>query len=176
MKKVGNNISEKVGRGLSLLDSAWRGRLRVGVIDFFSFLIQKSIYQLIMIFLTALRCVSYTFLLRVLSRTHARRHFCKMEFTRVVDMLKIMTEKDGAGNPIPFSITFVTCDMRQNTGGKKITLKSAILPGYSTKINSKKNPNHYSNYTRNILAEGGDRPIKIHALLVTEFNGTGIIL
>ena len=75
------------------------------------------------------------------------------------------------GHRIPFSITFVTCDIKCDEGGLKIYLLEAILVGSSRSKSRIKNPNHYEKYTRNIRAVGGDRLIKIHPLLTTEFNG-----
>lgn len=75
------------------------------------------------------------------------------------------------GQPIPFSISFVTCDLKKDEGGNKIRLSEAVLVGGSNSKSRTKNPNHFENYTRNIRAVNGDRLIKTHALLVTEFNG-----
>ena len=95
---------------------------------------------------------------------------------RVRDMLSQMLMKTTDGVFVPFSVTFVTCDVKRGTGGKKITIDSAILEG-GPKSNSKlRNPNHYRNYTRNIRATTGDKTIKVHALLITRFNGAKIIL
>lgn len=86
-------------------------------------------------------------------------------------MLKTMEIRGDDGQVIPFSITFVTCDLKRDEGGNKITLPEAILVGGVNSGSVAKNPNHYDNYTRNIRAANGDRLIKIHPLLVTEFNG-----
>lgn len=71
---------------------------------------------------------------------------------------------------IPFSITFVTLNEKNGTGGDKITLKEAVFVGGPSKRPKVRNPNHFENYTRNIRAVNGDRIIKIHPLLVTRFN------
>lgn len=94
-----------------------------------------------------------------------------MEIIQVSDMLKTMEMRGQDRERIPFELTFVTCDMKKNTGGEKITLKEAVLMGGSSSKGESRNPNHYSNYTRNIKALKGDRIIKIHPLLVTRFNG-----
>ena len=82
-----------------------------------------------------------------------------------------MEMRGDDGCLIPFSITFVTCDLKKDDGGNKITLPEAILVGGACSTSKAKNPQHYDNYTRNIRAAGGDRLIKIHPLLVTQFNG-----
>ena len=86
-------------------------------------------------------------------------------------MLKTMAMRGDDGQRIPFSITFVTCDLKKDEGGNKIHLSEAVLVGGSNSASRSKNPNHYENYTRNIRTVAGDRLIKIHPLLVTEFNG-----
>lgn len=91
-------------------------------------------------------------------------------------MLNTMNEWESSGNRVPFSITFVTCNQKQGTGGEKITIDQAVLVGNSTSKSNKKNPNHYENYTRNIRALEGDRMMKVHVLLITRFNGQSIIL
>lgn len=77
-------------------------------------------------------------------------------------------------DPIPFSITFVTCDLNKDEGGDKITIKKAILVGSGSSKSEVKNPNHFANYTRNIRSVNSDRILKIHPPLVTRFNGQKI--
>jgi len=89
-------------------------------------------------------------------------------------MLKTMEMRGEDGERIPFSITFVTCNLKRDEGGLKIHLEQVVLLGGSSSKSRAKNPNHYENYTRNIRAVEGDRLIKIHPLLVTEFNGQKI--
>lgn len=97
-----------------------------------------------------------------------------MDIIRVKDMLNTMQLRGEDGELIPFSISFVTLDEKLGTGGKKITLDQAVLVGGPGGKNKKRNPNHFENYTRNIRHLEGDRIIKIHALLVTRFNGMRI--
>ena len=94
-----------------------------------------------------------------------------MNLISINDMLKTMAMRGTDKERIPFSLTFVTCDVKRDEGGNKIHLREAILVGSSRSKSRIKNPNHYKNYTRNIRAVGGDRIIKIHPLLTTEFNG-----
>lgn len=100
--------------------------------------------------------------------------FAFMNIIRVTDMLKTMQMRGEDREPIPFSITFVTCDLKKDEGGNKITLKEAILVGRARSKSEVKNPNHFANYTRNIRAVNSDKIIKVHALLVTKFNGQEI--
>lgn len=97
-----------------------------------------------------------------------------MDIIRVKDMLNTMLMRGEDGELIPFAITFVTLDEKKGTGGKKITLDRAILVGGPSSKSKGRNPNHFENYTRNICHAEGDRIIKIHALLVTRFNGMRI--
>lgn len=110
---------------------------------------------------------------RVLSCVRARGDFWSMEIIRVKDMLNTMIMRGADGELIPFSITFVTCDEKQDRGGKKITLDRAVLLGGPSSRNKRggRDPRHFANYTRNIRHVDSDRIIKIHALLVTRFNG-----
>lgn len=97
-----------------------------------------------------------------------------MKLIKVADMLKTMEMRGEDRELIPFSITFVTCDLRRDEGGDKITLQEAVLVGGASSKSRSKNPQHFNNYTRNIRALNSDRLIKIHPLLVTEFNGMGV--
>lgn len=87
-------------------------------------------------------------------------------------MLEIMQMRGEDRELIPFSITFVTADLKKNTGGNKITFSEAIfVGGVSTKKNKIRDPKHYENFTRNIRSINSDRIITIHPLLVLKFNG-----
>lgn len=97
-----------------------------------------------------------------------------MELIRITDMLKTMQMRGEDRQLIPFSITFVTCNLKMDEGGEKITIKEAILVGSGSSKSEIKNPNHFTNYTRNIRSINSDRIIKIHPLLVTRFNGQKI--
>jgi hypothetical protein len=99
-----------------------------------------------------------------------------MDLIRIVDMLATMQMTSSGGDQIPFSIEFVTCNLKAGTGGKIITLERALLHGGPGSKSTKRNANHYENYTRNIVAAEGDQIIKIHALLVRKFNNAKVIL
>jgi hypothetical protein len=92
-----------------------------------------------------------------------------MEPISVPDMLRLMF----AG---PFEITFVTCNRKDDTGGKKITIKEAVMEGGSNSNSERRNPNHGRNYTRNLRSIDSDKIIKFHPLLVTRINGRPVML
>lgn len=76
----------------------------------------------------------------------------------------------------PFEVTFVTCDRKKGTGGKKLTIKQAVIDGGSKSNSELRNPNHGKNYTRNLRSVDSDKIIKFHPLLVTRFNGQPVML
>jgi hypothetical protein len=96
-----------------------------------------------------------------------------MEIIRVTEMLEEMTRRDEKGELIPFSITFVTCNQKLNTGGEKITFDRAVYAGGSAK-GKKRSPNHKDHFTRDIRHQDSDQLMRIHPLLVTKFNGKQI--
>ena len=97
------------------------------------------------------------------------------EIISIRDMLNTMMMRGQDGQLIPFSIVFVTADLKKGTGGDRITFDSAVFVGGPTKRTDKKrNPNHYNNMTRNIRHVNSDRITTIHPHLVIRFNGMGI--
>jgi hypothetical protein len=100
--------------------------------------------------------------------------------------MKIIHLKDamsGMETENPFSITFVTCDTNRKTGGDMIKLENVILSFHQKNARElgfekselpvtefSKNPNHYTNATRNVLLQNGMRR-KFHIRLLLEFNG-----
>jgi hypothetical protein len=94
------------------------------------------------------------------------------EFISIKDMCDTMQMRGEDREFIPFSITFVTADLKKGTGGKKITFDDAIFVGGPSRSSEKKrNANHYANFTRNIRHRQSDRIITIHPILVLKFNG-----
>ncbi len=89
-----------------------------------------------------------------------------------------MRKTDSNGNPIPFDLSFVTCDLQRGTGGKLKTVKRARLDTRKKEStgngNGKATQNHYQNATRNILAPNGDH-VKVHIYLTTRINGKSIV-
>lgn len=93
------------------------------------------------------------------------------------DALRVMCTSDKAGNFIPFNFTIVTCNLREDTGGRRVDYENVVLAGGPFgKKNSKKDADHYINGTRNVMIPGKSRPTTIHNLLITKFNGERIII
>jgi hypothetical protein len=98
-------------------------------------------------------------------------------FIFLKDALAIMAMRDSDGGFIPFDIERVTCNLREGTGGRRVTHEKAVLAGapYGKK-NSRREANHFLNGTRNIMIPGKGRPITIQNLLITKFNGETVII
>jgi len=84
----------------------------------------------------------------------------------------------------PFSIEFVTCDMKRKKGGEIISIDGAVLrrtavdreqEKQSNPINANpsRSANEYTNATRNLLLPNGQTR-KIHIRLITMFNGQSV--
>ncbi len=86
-------------------------------------------------------------------------------------MLNEMMEREENGQFKPFEIEFVTCNLRNNTGGEIITLDRAVFVGGPSDRKTARNPNHGRNFTRNIRHQDSDRIITFHPLLARKFNG-----
>lgn len=91
-------------------------------------------------------------------------------------MLEIMQMRGDDGNLIPFSITFITANKKEGTGGKRITYEAAIIHGWALSKSELRNPNHFENYTRNLQGVGTNEIRKFHPLLVDFFNGKTVCL
>lgn len=87
------------------------------------------------------------------------------------DIVRAMAETDKFGEPIPFNLTFVTCDEKRGCGGEKITLNDAICIGGPSNRKMVRDPHHDINFTRNIRARSGDKIMTVSVLLITRFNG-----
>lgn len=85
-----------------------------------------------------------------------------------------MTRRDEKGELIPFSITFVTCNQKLNTGGEKITFDRAVYAGGASQNKKRRSPNKADHFTREIRHQDGDRLMRIHPLLVTRYNGKSL--
>lgn len=93
------------------------------------------------------------------------------------DALKIMDARFDGGDPIPFDLTVITCNLKHGTGGLRVTYQNATLAGGSFgKKTSARNANHFYNGTRNLQVPGKGRPVKIHNLLITHFNGERVFV
>ena len=86
-----------------------------------------------------------------------------------------------------FSLAFVTCDQKKQTGGEWIEIHNARKQPFSTARELRaagkkvpkakqlsKNPNHYENSTRNIILENGGMR-KVHLQLITHFNNMEVL-
>lgn len=93
-----------------------------------------------------------------------------------------MRKVDKNGNPIPFDITWCTCDVARKTGGELIRLNKAYLSGAEIKRatdleksqKASKRQNHFGNATRNIKNALGDLK-KVHIYLILELNGKTVL-
>ncbi|MDB4919844.1 hypothetical protein [Mucilaginibacter sp.] len=99
-----------------------------------------------------------------------------MEFVRISEMLQIMGMKDEDGQPIPFKFRFDTCNLKDGTGGKRISMTDVILVGGAVSRSNTQNPGHFANYTRNFRSINNQEIRKFHPLLVEEFNDMRVIL
>jgi hypothetical protein len=75
---------------------------------------------------------------------------------------------DGRGAPIPFSITWVTCDRNRKTGGKVKHLAAAVRCGAS----------HSLIRNKQIAvkpADGSGHPTPVHISLITRVNGQPVM-
>lgn len=102
------------------------------------------------------------------------------------EVLATMDKKDRKGNPIPFSVEFVTADLQRDKGGEVITLANAVMvtPSYWRKkrkalvytgVTPKKGQNHFENMTRNIRQLNDTVFVKLHIWLITKFNGENVV-
>ena len=90
---------------------------------------------------------------------------------KLSDALSVMTTGD------PFNFSLVTCNLKQETGGRRVSYENATLcAGGNSSKTSAKNPNHWKNHTRNIMVQGKSRPITIHTLLITGFNNQKVFI
>ncbi len=94
----------------------------------------------------------------------------------------------------PFSISYVTLDIKRKTGGKIKKVLSAVLCGAkpptentkklptakSLRAKPKRNPNHWDNQTRALQVLINGVPTshirKFHIFLITEFNNKAVYL
>lgn len=106
------------------------------------------------------------------------------------DALTQMDRITPQGYPIPFSITFITCNRKKNTGGEQITLTDVTLAKHQTFIPlemREKDPNPTSNPTthdgrsheflrrrRKLYNPKTDEILSVHPRLIIAFNGQKI--
>ena len=79
---------------------------------------------------------------------------------RLIDALNLMDQKNKEGEPIPFSIKYVTFNRKKKTGGEIIAIEKApkcvgtrkgkIIHDKKESTNQRRPPNHFKNSTRNL--------------------------
>ena len=123
------------------------------------------------------------------SRAKALLKLQKPERISLTDALRAMNNFDGHGNPIPFSIGYITCNLEDGTGGEWRYMRSAFCSYQNasgtknftgkkaiTKSGGARRANHWVNATRNIFPSGGNQLRCIHIWLILEFNGKEVVI
>lgn len=95
----------------------------------------------------------------------------------LAEMKKLTPEK----NPVPFSLSVRTYNRQNKKGGNikvyhDATLMQAPRIKSETRLSQQidfKNPNHFTNRTRNLSTVDGER--KINILFIIEFNGYKVV-
>lgn len=100
------------------------------------------------------------------------------------EAISIIDKVDDVGNHYPFDISFRTLNRNSKKGGRLVSYKNVVKSGFKkgasnkaslintlqTVSKAKKNPNHHSNRTRNLMLENGEIK-KIHIRLIDSVNG-----
>ena len=107
------------------------------------------------------------------------------DMIRLIDALNLMRDVDDDGNPVPFSVQYVTHNRRSKMGGELIDIpkavvcvtmrKGKIVYDIRPKTVVKRNPNHHQNNTRNFNIVGTDQIRKCNIRLITKFNGQKVV-
>lgn len=111
----------------------------------------------------------------------------------------LMEKRDNFGNPVPFSVVFITCNRNKGTGGEVLRLdnciKHALLKSKPTKNarpfadlpapTAKSKVNHHKNQTTNLAVMSTNELTgkllftgtiqQVHYKLITQINGKEII-
>lgn len=132
-------------------------------------------------------CFAFRSQLKKLLQPELSRLITSRNTISVKDACELMKQVDNRKRPVPFSISYVTCDLERNIGGELISYESCTLsnpnlsgnrdytPGHYDKL-STKNPRHWFNGTRNIRPLGSQDIRKLHIWLMFEFNGMAVTL
>ncbi len=99
-----------------------------------------------------------------------------MEIITLKEMLDIMEMRGEDGQPIPFSMRFITCNRKAKTGGKRIEVKDVVLVGGAVSKSTVKNQNHHSNFTRNFRSVNNEEVRQFHPPLVEMFNNLRVVM
>ncbi|NQZ79124.1 MAG: hypothetical protein HRT61_23850 [Ekhidna sp.] len=106
---------------------------------------------------------------------------------RLREALRQMDKRDAEGNPVRFKIKWHTFNRSTQAGGELKLLKQATIltskPGKSKgertaqaeEPKTKRNPNHFTNATRNIQCAESNEVKKLNIFLITEFNGQKVV-
>lgn len=96
-----------------------------------------------------------------------------------------MEAKNHEGERIPFDLTWWKFDKRMKTGGEVGELNEAVILSSEQSISSikqtqtkpkiKRPPNHYENFTRNIVHRPSGTKAKVHALFIRSINNMKVI-
>lgn len=105
------------------------------------------------------------------------------------DALAIIDLKDKDGYPVPFDISFRTLQRNSKTGGRLVAYKGAthltslpkkklsnqqIVDDLQRPERTKRNPNHFTNRTRNIKKPNGEIA-KVHIRLIVSINNQNVV-
>lgn len=99
---------------------------------------------------------------------------------KMKEALRIMERTNARGLPLPFSVVFCTADLSRNTGGEIIEIPKAVLsrklkkPSSYSGVNSKNQPSHHRNRTRNIQQLNTSEIRKLHIDLILFINGEAV--
>jgi hypothetical protein len=94
-----------------------------------------------------------------------------MEKISLDKVLLEMAKTDRNNKPVPFAITFITCDLTRKTGGERLSHRATLnSPGGAHK------KYHQRNDTRNIKIVNSEAVRAVHPLLITHFNGKEVYI
>jgi hypothetical protein len=110
--------------------------------------------------------------------------FSIMEGVSFKDAITIIDKVDKTGKPYPFDISFRTLNRNSKKGGrlltylrvkkfqsvKKILDTKSLIKAIQSEARVNRNPEHYSNRTRNLELQNGELK-KIHIRLIDTING-----
>lgn len=94
-----------------------------------------------------------------------------MEIISLDNVFKTLRKVDDAGNPVPCSLTIVTCDLSRKRGGERINYTNAVL---CNKVGG--DWIFHLNATINIKGKGNNEVRSINPLLITHCNGKEVSL
>lgn len=109
-----------------------------------------------------------------------------MSMIKLSDALRLIEAHDERGEPIPFSMKWVTHNRSNKTGGKFKSVNRAVISGAEKSANpqkfkhqwrkEKKNPMHSKNATRNIKCLDSKKIYKVNIWLIIRVKGQKVVL